>query len=106
MSPDCDGVNGCVLETNFSLARRRVRDCAGECATHESGSWTKNGCERCGMDSGSAPTRLIESEFHSQQRATGCARSDSEPDELTPRTKSSGQSCAKGAGRCQPQTGL
>jgi hypothetical protein len=45
-------------------------------------AFPKNGCERCGMDSGSAPTRLVESEFHSQQRATSCARSDPEPDEL------------------------
>ncbi len=60
-------------------------------------AFPKNGCERCGMDSGSAPTRLVESQFHSQQRATSCARSDPEPDELAPGTKSPGQSGAKGA---------
>jgi hypothetical protein len=30
-------------------------------------AFPKNGCERCGMDSGSAPTRLVESEFHSHE---------------------------------------
>ena len=56
-----------VLETHFSHPRRLLRDRAGQCPTHESRAWTKNGRERCRMDCGSAATWLAESFLHSRQ---------------------------------------
>ena len=49
-TPYRDGIHRGLLETHFSLARRLLRDCAGQCPAHESRAWAKNGCERRRVD--------------------------------------------------------
>src|SRR2546421_3679334 len=92
-----------LLAPGLQPARRSVRTPRGQCATHQSGAGTENGCERCRLDRRAAAPWPIAREFYPLQTAMAGAGADPVSQYARPGARSDAQSVASRLGGREPE---
>ena len=104
MPDDGDGEYRVLLEAAVQCAGNERTACDGsQCAAHESGTGSEDGCDRFGVDCRFGEARTSSSELYSQQRPERTAGDGEVSEEPGGRQDAGTEPASKDAGRSQHQ---